>query len=111
MAISCIHGSDDPFRQRKKPLSFELKGFIYPGAGLSLRAVSRQLLSLLSVFTFVFGMGTGVFRTHQHQEPFRLRILVFVLKNRTLKTAYENVSLWAALVPPLFATINGGGLF
>jgi hypothetical protein len=35
-----------------------------PGAGLSFRAVSRQVLSLLTVFTVVFGMGTGVFRPH-----------------------------------------------
>ena len=37
-----------------------------------MRAVSHQLLSLLTVFTFVFGMGTGVFQSHWHQEPLGL---------------------------------------
>ena len=58
------------YELRKKPPGYELGGFIYPGAGLSFRAVTRQVLSLLTVFTFVFGMGTGVFQPHQHQEPF-----------------------------------------
>jgi len=40
----------------------EIDGRWKPGAGLSFRAVSRQVLSLLTVFTVVFGMGTGVFR-------------------------------------------------
>ena len=73
LEYACVRAVDGC---EKKPLSYELKGFIYPGTGLSSRAVSHQVLSLLTVFTFVFGMGTGVFRTHQHQEPFRLRILV-----------------------------------
>ena len=59
-----------------------------PGAGLSFRAVARQVLSLLIVFTVVFGMGTGVFRSHQHQEPFRLLVLERLRATSTLKTAY-----------------------
>ena len=46
--------------------------FCNPGTGLFFQAVSRQVLSLLTVFTFVFGMGTGVFRSHQHQETSRI---------------------------------------
>jgi hypothetical protein len=79
----------------KNPLSNELRGFIYPGTGLSSRAVTHQVLSLLTVFTFVFGMGTGVFRPHQHQEPVRDAVLV-MSKNRTLKTAIENVVFLAS---------------
>ena len=41
--------------------------FCNPGTGLFFQAVSRQVLSLLTVFTFVFGMGTGVFRSQWHQ--------------------------------------------
>ena len=44
--------------------------FINPGTGLSSQAVTHQVLSLLTVFTFVFGMGTGVFRSLRHQEAF-----------------------------------------
>jgi hypothetical protein len=43
-------------------------GFINPGTGLFFQAVTHQVLSLLTVFTFVFGMGTGVFRSLGHQE-------------------------------------------
>ncbi len=50
-------------------------GFITPGTGLSSQAVSRQVLSLLTVFTVVFGMGTGVFRSLWHQEPFRAPVM------------------------------------
>jgi hypothetical protein len=78
----------------KKPLSYELKGFIYPGAGLFFREVSLQVLSLLTVFTFVFGMGTGVFRPHQHQELFSVYSSCFMSEEPyTLKTAIENVVL------------------
>ena len=72
-------------------------GFITPGTGLSSQAVSRQVLSLLTVFTVVFEMGTGVFRSLRHQEPFRVsRYRVMhgiaptesVQSNRALKTAY-----------------------
>ena len=59
--------------------------FINPGTGLSFQAVSRQVLSLLIVFTFVFGMGTGVFRSQGHQEPFRVAWRVFL---HALKTTY-----------------------
>ena len=49
-----------------------LTGVFYnPGTGLSSRELSLQVLSLLTVFTFVFEMGTGVFQSHGHQEPFR----------------------------------------
>lgn len=57
---------------KQKASSYSLEAFITPGTGLSFQAVSRQVLSLLTVFTVVFGMGTGVFRSHWHQEPFRV---------------------------------------
>jgi hypothetical protein len=70
-------------------------GFINPGTGLFSQAVSRQVLSLLTVFTFVFGMGTGVFRPLQHQEPFRVVVLE--------KEPYpENCILSVGAFPPAF---------
>ncbi len=70
-------------------------GFINPGTGLSSQAVTRQVLSLLTVFTVVFGMGTGVFRSLRHQERFRvfldhrcLRIAIYGLETHTLETVY-----------------------
>ena len=59
-------------RLNKKPRAINSRAFINPGTGLSFQAVTHQVLSLLTVFTFVFGMGTGVFRSHGHQEPFRV---------------------------------------
>ena len=56
-------------KSTKKAASYSLEAFITPGTGLSFQAVSHQVLSLLTVFTVVFGMGTGVFRSHEHQEP------------------------------------------
>ena len=62
---------------KQKAPSYSLEAFINPGTGLSFQAVTHQVLSLLTVFTFVFGMGTGVFRSLRHQEPFRVRCTVF----------------------------------
>lgn len=53
---------------KKKAASYSLAAFITPGTGLSSQAVTHQVLSLLTVFTVVFGMGTGVFRSHEHQD-------------------------------------------
>ena len=57
---------------KQKGSSYSLEPFINPGTGLSFQAVTHQVLSLLTVFTVVFGMGTGVFRSLWHQEPFRV---------------------------------------
>jgi hypothetical protein len=52
------------------------------GVGLSSQGVSTQVLSLLVVFTAVFGMGTGVFRLHIYQTSISLEsYLKFVNSN------------------------------
>lgn len=61
-----------PFLKRAKSIESKKPtlltwAFCNPGTGLFFQAVSRQVLSLLTVFTFVFGMGTGVFRSQWHQ--------------------------------------------
>jgi hypothetical protein len=62
---------------KKNPPTYSIGGFITPGTGLSFREVSLQVLSLLTVFTVVFGMGTGVFRSLWHQEPLGYTVTIY----------------------------------